>query len=217
MAFGIIPATEWKLDESIGTERKARLLNTPFGEIVSLITMRGKIVRCTKEPLDKDPRYSRVVVELLLPRKVVDLFHNGAGGYRAQYYLSISEGENANRHVIDALRPEINNWLALHTQLGWSGEIVETSVGHPQTKIWINEGPWQTDGNLFDRNLVVDRWRRNAEIDTKWYRFEKWWAELTPDNETRLALKGGWIDADLRAALKGKQARSYEIHSFGYT
>lgn len=45
-----------------------------------------------------------IEVELELPCAVVDLFHNGADGHRAQYYLSVEHGEAASRYLVQSLR-----------------------------------------------------------------------------------------------------------------
>lgn len=218
MAFGIAPATEWQLEQRVGKARKRRLLETSFDSIVQQITEQTELHDYECEEVKKFPGSKRVWFKLILEPPVVDLFHNGAGGYRAQFYLDILQGEKANRCVIDSLLATLKCLCAARPKEDCSWEFIEASLCHHDAKIWIHEGAWLSDNRPADRNLVIDRWEQNAHKITLQHRFEPSWARLTPDSETRLELKGGCVDETINSIdVQLKPSRSLELHDHGYT
>ena len=215
MAFGIVPDTEWHLKDRIGIDRKKRLLNTPLEEIISRIVTTAEFCDLKPEPYKKglDLKLKRISFRLRLPSQIVDLFHNGAGGYRAQYYLSVSDGENASRCVITEVQESLKKRRAELSDIQCSLEFIEASLCHHQAKIWIYEGRWLTDNASADRNLVVDRWEESANTKIWPYRFEASWVQLTPDSEALLDLKGGWINTALKHVDRGKEKCSSKFTS----
>ena len=218
MGFGIVPESDWQLCDRIGADRKRRLLNTPFDQILSRTVAEAELDDRKPDRYEHAPNLHRALFELRLPNEVVDLFHNGAGGYRAQYYIGVCEGENANRYTIDEMRGTPKKLLAMHHRPDCDWDFIEASLSDPWAKIWIHEGAWLSDNKPDDRNLVVDRWKQNASKISLQHRFESNWAQLTPDNEMGLDIKGGWIDENFTSAPSAnKPNRSQEIHDFGYT
>jgi hypothetical protein len=116
------------------------------------------------------------------------LFHNGAGGYGAQFYESIRQGEQANRYILDRLS---------HIDR----EILKSRTA----KIWIYQGQWLRRQRHAMRNLRVERWHRNFHVCPKLVRY----GYLTPDNETRLVIKG--------ESPKSLDDRNERIYNYGYT
>lgn len=222
MMFGNVPVTEWRLHDRIGEERKKRLLDTPFESIVQRIVGEARLHRLHCEPCKKFPGSKRIEIGLTLCSQTVDLFHNGAGGYRAQFYQSIRQGEAANQYVTEALLEKLKGICADQSEPGCSWEFIEASLRGPDAKAWIFEGDW-FHGNKPEelRNLTVDRWVESLHTigpALMKLRFERSHPMLTPDNETRLDLKGGCIDGDGNSIGKRlKPCRSQEIHDFGYT
>lgn len=224
MPFKNVAESEWQLNDRIGSERKARLLSTPFEAIVQRIINEAKITSrrrghggCEKLV----PGASRTEIELSVRCETVDLFHNGAGGYRAQFYRDIRQGEEANRYVINALGEKVRQSWMDQADPGFRWEFVDASLRDPDAKIWIFEGDWFDKKSDTDRNLTVDRWAENLDrimpLVLK-LRFEPGHPTLTPDNEARLELKGGCVDADHNSIEKRlKPCRSQEIHDYGYT
>jgi hypothetical protein len=216
MVFGIVTASEWRLSENIDRARKVRLLETHFEAIVEVITKEA-IPSCWKRRrLDDYPDLTRVTIDLSLSPKTVDLFHNGAGGYRAQYYLGIELGEAANRCVIDSLLPRLKCCYTAEQERPLPWENIETSLMHADARIWIREGSWLGDVAVAGQNLATDRWEGNEPKHMK--RFEAWWAQQTPEKEDRLKLKGGCLDRyGAPADRRLKPCRSRDIHEHGFT
>lgn len=219
MKFGIAPATKWKLGQNMGRTRKRRLLETPFESIVQHIIEQAELHDYECEPIDKCPGAKRVWVQLKLSCQTVDLFHNGAGGYRAGFYLGVQQGEAANRYLIDSFLAALKSLCSARPKRNCPWELIEASLRHHDAKIWIREGAWLTDNRATDRNLMVDRWEQNAKEKVMMkYRFEASWARLTPDSETRLELKGGCVDETCSPVdVQLKPSRSQELHDHGFT
>jgi hypothetical protein len=102
MAFGIVPAREWQLKPAVGGSRRKCLLETPFDSIVQQITSEALLSECKWKKIRKIHDARRIFIKLTLAPQTVDLFHNGASGYRAQFYFGIQQGEAANRRLIDS-------------------------------------------------------------------------------------------------------------------
>ena len=218
MTFGIAPATEWQLERNVGDARERRLRETSFDSIVEQITKQAELHDYGCEKIHNFPGSKRVWINLILPRQTVDLFHSGAGGYRAQFYLGIRQGEAANRYLIDSLCAAFKCLCAARPKQGCPWEFIEASLCHRDAKIWIHEGAWLSDNIPTDQNLVVDRWEQNADRNTLQHRFEPFWAKLTPDRETQLQLKGGCVDETFQPIdVQLKPSRSQELHDHGYT
>ena len=212
--FSIVPPEEWRLDSCIGRERRARLSNTPFEAISEQIAEVASCAGIAMESLDDHPGSNRARVGIELPAELVDLFHNGATGYRAQFYLSPDLGEAANRHILNRLLGPITEWgqgLA-----DW--QAIGASLRHTDAKVWIREGTWFEDSKEEDLHLTVLRWRDNAEKMTKWPRFEPHWARVTPKRETILEIKGGCVDGSGKPQeIVLKPDRAVELNEHGFT
>jgi hypothetical protein len=215
VTFGIVAESEWRL-ENIESVRKDRLLRTPFKTILDAVTREATPSCWNIEPIRRFPSHCLAVINLLLPSQTVDLFHNGAGGYRAQYYLDIDLGEKANRCAIDSLVPRLRHLYADAQERPWPWERLETSLMHWDAKIWIHEGRWINDTPATRRNLAVERWRSNKSPHIM-KRFEAS-AELTPEDQNCLGLKGGCLDGNgAQGNIPLKPCRSRDIHELGFT
>jgi hypothetical protein len=126
----------------------------------------------------------------------------------------VRTGEAANEYAVGQLAPRIIELLDCRQKrtcpLGW----VKESLHHPEAKLWIHQGPWLRLGRETDRNLAVERWLR--------YRWDKQrkdhWASLTPEDETRIDLKGAPLTLEGRPYGRSlKPNRGEHIHCAGYT
>jgi hypothetical protein len=155
--FEIVPAEEWQLADRIGSERKRRLLQTDYSSIVERIADQIEMKECEREQSKCISGTSRIKIKLALRAQTVDLFHNGAGGYRAQFYLGVKEGEKANRFLIDHLIDRLKTLCATGSGEKVGLDFIEESLRHAEAKTWIYEGAWLTDSLAEDRNLFVTR------------------------------------------------------------
>jgi hypothetical protein len=216
MQFQRVATSKWKLGPRIDAQRRARLLDTSFEEVVEKIVQEATVDSCRLMAIDKYAGAQRALVRLCVSSRLVDIFHSGAGGYRAQFYLSVENGENANRFCIERLVPLIITSCTRQRNCRVDG--IERSLRDLDAKIWICEGAWLKENKDVVRNLSVEFWEKNAALVGLRHRFEATWAKLTPEDEISLEVKGGCIDQDcqpLGIILKSK--RSEEIHLHGYT
>jgi hypothetical protein len=161
--FAILPEHIWILTEAVTGARRQALLSTPFEAIVAEIASRGTPGK-TKFRSNHDPIFDhrpgslkRYCVEIRLPCNLVDMFHNGAGGYRAQFYESIELGDEANAYCRDAILPLIRSQEIARRQ-NWMDTPAAASLYCQTTKVWIHQGRWIRPPRLRLRNLRVQRW-----------------------------------------------------------
>src|ERR1051326_7050118 len=106
--FVHVSSQQWLLRDEIAPERGRRLLHGPtFQEIVSQIIKGSTISNHKRAALRCCPGYFRVEVTLEMSASIVDLFHSSAGGYRAQYFHSVKNGEAANEYAVQQLVPRV--------------------------------------------------------------------------------------------------------------
>ena len=206
--FSVVPENEWRLSKQIDCERRETLLHTTFEEISDKIFNQLEKSKIKREKLHDVQGAERIYIEIILPCQLVDLFHNGAGGYRAQYLYDLNQGEKANQFIISKLSEKFGN----------GDKFTKLSLQHFDSKIWVQENAWLGDNEYSNRNLFVEFWNKNSKEITLAHRFEPSWAQLTPYDESCLEIKGGSVDSNLQPIDKSlKPSRSLEIHRFDYT
>ncbi len=105
--FQCVDAIEWKLDDSMSAERLGHLANgLDYREIMEEICRSVASLTFKRERLKGDRRYFRLVATLSCSSPhPVDLFHNSAAGYRAQYYIGQELGDCANSYAVAMISP----------------------------------------------------------------------------------------------------------------
>jgi hypothetical protein len=199
--------------------RQVRLLHGPgydatlrrLGSTVATVSWRREYCRHA-------PGYSRAVAVLgFKTAEPVDLFHNGAAGLRAQYYLSTGLGEAANLMAVTALGQVALSALSTQPVRGlsiyWAQDSLE-DVNNP--KIWIYQGRWLRSPVPTTRQLFVPRWARATSL-TPDQRRRRGYAELAPQWENRLVIKGGYRSRGGAPLTTLKPNRSRDVHADGYT
>jgi hypothetical protein len=215
MDFVRVRSKDWCLAQTINRRRRQQLLQgRGFNSIVRGIVKQASILTHKRARIEKFPEYYRAEITLHLNAKIVDLFHNSAAGYRAQYYHSTRTGKAANSYTLSKLRPRVIDLLVkVHKRtcpLWW----VEKSLQLPQAKAWIHQGRWIRSAKKVDRNLMVNRWLKANPSEGK----RVLWATLTPATETRIDLKGAPLTlAGKPLPVRLKPRRSMDIHKVGYT
>jgi hypothetical protein len=173
-----------------------------------------RIVSLKRARLRDYPRYHRVEITLELKATIVDLFHNSAAGYRAQYYYRVKTGEWANQYVIRKLCPGVLQLLVDRGKRTCPVWWVERSLAHPEAKLWIHQGSWLRHARKSDGRLRIRRW-----LAYKWAEKHKdLWSSLAPGDETRIDIKGAPVALDgtpLSTSLK--PTRGQQIHDAGFT
>jgi hypothetical protein len=130
MAFGVVPKSEWKLSEQMDAERRRRLLETPYEQIVSRICREAEMAWAVWERSQRTRGLVRAELLLRASSETVDLFHNGAGGIRAQFLQGVEQGEDARRMVVNALLNQFASLVSGHTQPKYGWIAIRESLLH---------------------------------------------------------------------------------------
>jgi hypothetical protein len=113
---------------------------------------------------------------------------------------------------------KLQTFCLAQSKRGCNWEFIEASLRHPDAKVWIHQGRWLRWKKRADRNLSVDTWLANAKTMPLRDKRIPIWAQLTPNGECQLDLKGGFVDEKLESIGKPpKPHRSKELSDFGYT
>lgn len=213
--FARISPKLWRLHSRVHLRRRQRLLHgLGFVAIVHNMVKQARVLTYERKKIRDFPGYYRAEITLKVVAETVDLFHNSAAGYRAQYYRSTRAGKIANDYALRKLVPRVIELLGKAHKRTCPPWWVEKSLRHPEAKLWIHQGQWLRSPKKFDRNLMVKRWLKANPKDRK----RLLWNTLTPATEVRIDLKGAPLTLEgkpLSASLKPR--RSIDIHEVGYT
>jgi hypothetical protein len=165
MNFSSVPENEWviAINDSVRCKQLSASLST--SEISSYMAAQAMQVSATngiclrwEEAIEK-PSYWRANVKISIQENLFDQLFNGRSGYRAQYYLSVHEGENFNRSLVDTLIPAIRKAYEIKPLENATWLAVEASLKGRYSKIGVK------NGNAYEREktLVTPRWK-----DSEW-------------------------------------------------
>jgi hypothetical protein len=210
----VLPS-EWCLSKVIHGRRRQRLLHgVGFASIVCQIAKQATVLTHKRTRIRDNPGFYRAEITLQMAAETVDLFHNSAAGYRAQYYRSAKVGKVANKYAIRQLRPRVMELLTGVYKRTCPPWWVEKSLRHAEAKLWIHQGHWLRSPRQSDRNLMVKRWLESNPAKKR----RQLWATLTPGKEMRIDLKGAPLTLAGKPLTKRlKRKRSFDIHRVGYT
>lgn len=213
--FTRIPPSEWSLSKRIHGFRRQRLLHgIGFAGIVRHVVKQVTVVTHKRKRIRDYPGYYRAEITLRVSSKTVDLFHNSAAGYRAQYYRSAKGGKVANKYAIRQIGPRVMELLRGAYKRTCPPWWVKKSITHSEAKIWIHQGHWIRSPRCSDQNIKVKRWLESVPAKIE----RRLWATLTPGNEIRIDLKGAPLTLAGKPLTKSlKRGRSFDIHRVGYT
>ena len=217
-SFVRIPREEWQFADGLEDDRRQRLNDGPlYTEIIHRIVSEAVVRFHARRRCCSDHEYFRVEVTLELSSEIVDLFHNSAGGYRAQYYRSASLGDQANAYALRRIVPRIVGLLS-QAKRTCPESWVRLSLLDNAAKLWIHQGLWLRHAQRTDRQLRVDRWDYRRPGLNPTHRKRALMAALLPAHETLLDIKGGFLHAQTGISLRSlKPTRAGDIHAFGFT
>lgn len=217
MNFSFADEEDWQLHESILDPRRSALWDTPFDQIVERLVAETAILAMRRAQNSlKPPGYRRLAILIGAPSAVVDLFHNGRGGYRVQYLAGVAEGDAANAYAFGQVIERVMGLVG--GRLGGSRARLLAGATEHGGKLWIKEGRWIRPAR---KQLIVPRWRERSPVegvDATTARRLMVWGAAAPEHETRIVLKGEWIDDKGVPPVEPlKQSRGDRIHWYGFT
>ena len=216
--FSSLSVDQWQLSAELSAERRSRLSRGPsFERTVERIAREMELLSISREQARRKPGYFRILVTLKVDPSTVDLFHNGARDYRAQYYSSIRTGERANVYALKILARRIVELSQMRPKRTCPPNFVARSIANPDAKLWIHQGHWLRHARLPDSRLFVARWMKQQRSPDAKQRKKARWASLAPGVECRIDIKGAYFRLDGAPLGSLKPGRSSEIHRLGFT
>jgi hypothetical protein len=214
--FVRVPSDQWRIHES-GRTTSTLQSGPEYEEIVRLIASTAIVLDYQRQGRRGLARQNRVILRFAVDKRLVDLFHNAATGYRAQYYASPELGDEANTLVVRALAARAATILAGHSKRTCRLDWLKASLEQPSAKVWIHQGVWLRHARRSAEQLRVERWYRHRHDQDVAIRRRVRWGSLLPDSEGSLEVKGAFLD-DQGAALESlKPDRARELHEYGFT
>jgi len=202
----------WKFTDTVTASRRSALLaHGSFGELINLVGLDAKVLQSRSKPGGAPGLTDcfQPVFTLELPHTGDALF-NGPFGYRAQYWISPTQGLAANCLLLQSLTPRLLEALDLNSDPYLERIDIRTSLAAASAKIWIADEDRVLDGNS---DLDVDRWVREAR---KGVQLAKW--GISAPLVTRFEVKGALLDhAGNEVVPARKIRRHFDIHRFGYS
>lgn len=218
MKFTRIEPDEWRLDGAVPGARRRLLLEPPdYNEIVEHLLQDISLEDARCQRAEDSVKAYRVVTRLRTTPRAIDLFHNSAGGYRAQYLSSASLGEAANNYALLTLVPVVVS-LLLQKRVNFPSVVLDQSLRHPMTKIWIHQGRWLRCARRDQHVLKIPSWASRAASSEPRIRKLVRWGMLVPDEESSFVIKGGFVFMNGRHRLgELNKNRTQDIHTCGFT
>lgn len=134
--WGRVPPKEWDLSALPAVRRKRLECAAAADTLISQVISSAMLVSAPAcENSAERTGYIRAVAQFRISADLFDLLFNGPTGYRAQYYLSESQGDAANRLLTRGLSSII---AGLPQSCSTSSNlcVVNASLDGPWTKIW---------------------------------------------------------------------------------
>jgi hypothetical protein len=193
------------------------LRGASYEEIIARLAREAVIANHKRERAKSKPRYFRALLTVQASSSVVDLFHNSACGYRAQYWAGVKNGERANAYALEQLAPRLLELLKAVAKRTCPPDWVEKSIAHLDAKVWIHQGLWLRHAKKDHYLLHVDRWGRQRASTDAQRRKRATWASLIPDLETRIDVKGAFLTLTSEPLGTMKPTRAHDIYELGFT
>ena len=215
--FACIDLNEWRLSGDIEQEWRALLHSSQtYESVIQRLSCEAKVIEVHRNKSKCFPGYFRAHVRVQVSAESCTLFHSGRSGYRAQYYRSITNGEQANTFAVLSLAHSILPQLG-ETRLmvkGW----IEKSLCGLASKLWLHQGLWLRNKRNSDRMLCVTRWMRELSATDKHRSKLALWGSLVPRYEDKIDIKGTFLTLDeVPLASNAKVGRSKDLNELGFT
>jgi hypothetical protein len=212
----------WDFTSAVPEERQRFLLSIPHFAAVLEHVGKGVVVSFAVEPRHNPPCEGahRAVFRLRVAPAAYDAFFNSPVGYRAQYCISVENGERHNRELIDLLTRPCLDFAQRKAPSTFGDRLIRASLAGQQAKIWIDEADLN---RLEGAHISFPRWTTKAAAAA-----EGSWADMAARSKaesgilapegTHLEIKGAWILPDgAECRDPTKEHRSREIHDYGFS
>ena len=150
-----------------------------------------------------------------------DRFFNSPVGYRAQFYISPSAGEQASAELFSLLMSGPLRHLIRDGVDEWPGSLVECSLSAPSAKIWIPQEQWPIPEDGV-RDIEATDWIDAQEGNGRYAiagQAIPWTAFLgtRAPNPASFDVMGAWLDDKAQVFIDPDKAdRSKRLSAFGW-
>jgi hypothetical protein len=216
--FARVSERDWVIDKRVGSRRIRRIKHAAnFEGVVSRLVRGARVEHLCRERASGCHSAFRLIVRFRVRPESLDQFFNSSVGYRAQYFASSKLGERANRFTVKEFFPKVIAEGKRRKRP--KKDFIEMSLKHPDCKVWPHQGEWLRRARCEDRVLLVPRWQAELTSGDKARQKLALWGSLAPAHETRLLLKGGFVQSTGRIGSIGKAPsnRSKQLHELGFT
>ena len=204
----------WKFVQAFPEERRNRLLRkTDFSDVVQAVCESARVTRVWAKRGEAKGLTECVqpVFDIEVRPEVYDVFFNAAGGYRAQYLRSPTDGLAGNQAILGALLNRLVD-EARRAQVEELRDIdVRLSLRALSSKVWIYEGTFDFDTPSQDLDIAT--WAEQAFQGEE----RATWGLCAPCG-TLLQVKGALLDPFGHEVVPYRKILRHEhIHRFGFS
>jgi hypothetical protein len=216
-----MPIARWHLELDRNAADRVALATPPSYEtIVELVLLHMQVLCCHLQRSDQHDAFERAVFCVRVSKAAFDWFFNSKKGYRAAYYVSVWEGERANRFFLDSATAEL---VASDEARDKDPGRVRASLLAPTAKVWLAEaqrGPystscpscregWSTRDAAPRSEILNDRWENVPTTNG--------WGSRAPYMD-RLRIVGAFVDDRTNVLIPhDKTQRGLQINATGWT
>lgn len=198
----------WQFGTSVEHQRTERLLHfASFDDVVWLLHDATITHFVWESFTDKRLKgCNRATFLLRVSPNAYDAFFNSPVGYRAQYAMGTSTGEQANRQILSSLEQRL---LAFALADGQQYKLlILGSLRASQAKIWIYEQ--EVEDQLGEQKAAI--------LYQPWLKSSLDGAGLLAPIGQQLEVKGGWVNPQGNECVDpAKATRSQDIHDVGFS
>jgi hypothetical protein len=214
--YAQVPKGTWDLDALEDRARRTRLLNprAPAELLAAAVTEASRAscdgrMKLEWEPSRDWPGCYRIVATIPVSKLLFDELFNGRSGYRAQYYLSVEQGDRYNRAFVEDLSPALQEPHGRLSGCDGPSTPLAQSLGGGSSKIWMPED--EEVLKAAPAALCPPRWREY------WQNREGAWGLRAPlPPLPQIDLKGSFMRPGSDEEFPTKPDRGRHIHGEGW-
>ena len=197
----------WSFSSKLPQQRVEALLSYQSFETVLALLSSATVISFAWEPFRKEVLHgcNRACFLIETTPQVYDAFFNSPVGLRAQYAISPTHGEAANRRLLASLESRLHGFK--RESVLPEAETIHWSLCAPEAKIWIHEKEVEMQLCGDEPEILYPPWARCSESGV---------GLLAPCG-TKLEVMGGWLNSSVVVVPNPEKAtRSRDIHTCGF-
>jgi hypothetical protein len=198
----------WSFAPTVPALRTGALLAYRSFEAVLELLATATVSAFTWEPFKRESLRgcNRAAFLIDVTPEAYDAFFISPMGLRAQYAVSVTHGEAANRRLLSSFEPRLRSFQ--RPQAVPTAEQVHWSLCGSEAKIWIYEDEVQDQLGRTEPEILYAPWEASSESGV---------GLLAPYGR-KLHVMGGWLSpSDVVVPNPDKATRSADVHRSGYS